>query len=109
MASIPRPKGDRSETSVPTEMASVPPQTPMLDHSFTLQAIMELKGSFGVLLTKTDRLISDVKDQGEKIDQLRHQVTFVRGALWVVGAILVAAIGLATWYLSGRISITLKP
>jgi hypothetical protein len=66
-----------SQTTVPTEFANVTPPTVMLDHSFTLQAVMELQKSVAELGTKTDRLIKDVEGQGTKIDAVRHQ-NFVR-------------------------------
>ena len=60
----------------PTQFASTtPPQTTMLDHSFTLQAIMDLKGTVASLGTKVDRLITDVGKQGEKIEAVHHQIS----------------------------------
>ena len=84
-------------------MPSVPPpgQTPMLDHSFTLQAIMELQKTIGDLSAKTDRLITDVAGHGTKIERIGHQISFVKGALWVIGALIVltsTAIGLYLKY-----------
>jgi len=61
----------------------------MLDHSFTLQAIMDLTKSVGELTARTDRLIGDVKSQSEKLDEVRHKITFVKGAIWVIGGLLV--------------------
>jgi hypothetical protein len=66
----------------------------MMDHSFTLQAIMDLKGSVATLATKVDRLIEDVAKQGGKLDAVQHQISFVRGAMWVIGGLL--GIALAT-------------
>ncbi|HZF30400.1 MAG TPA: hypothetical protein VE907_14885 [Gammaproteobacteria bacterium] len=63
----------------------------MLDHSFTLQAVMELHRSVAELATKTDRLIQDVETQGTKLDGISHQVSFVKGALWVFGGLIVLA------------------
>jgi hypothetical protein len=73
----------------------------MLDHSFTLQAIMEVQKTIGDLTAKTERLISDVAGHGTKIDGIRHQIAFVKGALWVIGALVVissTAIGLYLRY-----------
>src|SRR5207253_10278462 len=53
--------------------------SPMLDHSFTLQAVMDLKGTVSSLGTKVDRLIDDVGKQGDKIDTIRNQISFVKG------------------------------
>jgi hypothetical protein len=49
----------------------------------------------GKLTTKVDRLIEDVDKHGDKIDAVRHQVSFVKGAFWVFsGLIAIATIGL---------------
>lgn len=78
----------------PSQFASTtPPQTPMMDHSFTLQAIMDLKGTVSSLGTKVDRLIDDVAKQSDKLDTIRNQISFVKGAMWVIGGLL--AIGMA--------------
>jgi phage shock protein A len=53
----------------------------------------------GKLTSSVERLISDVKSMGEKVDELRHQVTFVRGGLYVISGILaVGAYFLAALY-----------
>jgi hypothetical protein len=59
--------------------------------------------------TKVDRLIEDVKDHGGKIDGLRHQVSFVRGALYVIAGVIVILGIAAGWYFNGRLSITITP
>jgi hypothetical protein len=79
------------QSTVPKDFANVTPPPQMLDHSFTLQAVMELQKSVVELATKTDRLIKDVEGQGTKIDDVRHQITFVKGALWVFGGLLTLA------------------
>lgn len=71
----------------------------MLDHSFTLQAIMEVQKAIGDLTAKTERLISDVMAHGTKIDGIQHQISFVKGALWVIGALVVIAGTLIGLYL----------
>lgn len=48
------------------------------------------------LSTLVERLISDVGTQESKIDNLRHQATYIKGAL----AALVVAIGFFGWFLS---------
>jgi hypothetical protein len=70
----------------------------MLDHSFTLQAIMDLKGAVSSLTTKVDRLVDDVAKHGEKIDTIRNQISFVRGATWVIGGLLALLIAVGAIY-----------
>jgi hypothetical protein len=100
------PSSGRDKPTVPTERdfaVTTPQTTPMLDHSFTLQAIMELQKSVSELATKTERLIKDVEGQGSKVEDVRHQISFVKGALWVVGTLIVfamAAIGVYLRFLS---------
>jgi hypothetical protein len=88
------------EPQPPTQFANVtPPSQPvLLDHSFTLQAVMELQKAVSELSTKTDRLITDVAAHGSKIDAVREQISFVRGGMWVIGALVGLAIALATIY-----------
>jgi hypothetical protein len=78
--------------------AGTPAATPMTDHSFTLQAVMDLKGTVASLATKVDRLIEDVGKQGDKIDTVQHQISFVRGAVWVIGGLLAIALAAAAIY-----------
>ncbi|WP_129218840.1 hypothetical protein [Lichenibacterium ramalinae] len=78
-------------TSIPEVQASVPaPASPMLDHSFTLQTMLDVKDSVTALRVKTERLIDDVAGQNgkhdkisERITGIESKVTFARGAFWV--------------------------
>lgn len=88
------------EGEPPTQFANVvPPASPMMDHSFTLQAIMDLKGTVASLGTKIDRLIDDVGKHADKIDIVRHQISFVKGAMWVIGGLLALTLaGVAIYF-----------
>lgn len=65
--------------------------------------------SIGELTTKVDSLIKSVDGHGDKIDDLRLKVSFVKGAVWVLGALLAILVVAATWYFSGKLSITVSP
>lgn len=65
--------------------------------------------SIGQLGAKVDTLIKSVDEHGAKIDDLRQKVSFVKGAVWVMGAVLALLVILATWYFSGKLSITVLP
>jgi hypothetical protein len=94
MARNPRYEETR-ESSIPKSFPEVSPRFAQPTHDFTLQAVMEMKESLGQLSAKTDRLISDVKSQGEKIESMRHKFSWVAGGAAVVGflfAIILALI-----------------
>lgn len=85
MAKNPPP---RSVDTPPTDFASAPPRDlhPTSDIRFVIVEVAKL--------TKlTERLLSDVKDQGDKIDKLREQATYIKGAI----ATATVAIGVAIW------------
>ena len=65
--------------------------------------------TIGELTTKVDSLIKSVDSHGEKLDDLRHKVSFVKGAMWVIGGVLAIISIAVVWYFSGKLSITLLP
>jgi hypothetical protein len=94
MAKTPR-FGDTGESSPPRSFAEVNPRFPQPTHDFTLQAVMEMKESVGQLSAKTDRLIADVKSQGEKVDAIRTKLTLVAGGAAVIGFLFAAILAFA--------------
>jgi hypothetical protein len=82
------------ESSVPRSFPEVTPRFTQPGHDFTLQAIMEMKESVGQLSAKTDRLISDVKSQGDKIDGMRLKFAWVTGGVAVVGFLFAVILAL---------------
>jgi hypothetical protein len=60
----------------------------------------------GELSSKVDRLIDDVGKQGTKIDNVNNQISFVKGAMWVIGFLVLAIAAVVTWYATGKMSIT---
>jgi hypothetical protein len=84
-----------SDSESPRQLPSVPPPQDLYQTSDIRFVMIEL-GKVGV---KVDRLIQDVEGQGAKIDAVRHQISFVRGALWVFGALIAIATAAITLYL----------
>jgi hypothetical protein len=60
---------------------------------------MELQKTVVELATKVERLIHDVDGHGTKIDGVRQQISFVKGAVWVIGGLIVIASAALAWYL----------
>lgn len=61
------------------------------------------------LTTQVERLIQDVGKLDTKVDAVCHQVTFVKGALWVIGGLMAIMGVVATLYFGGHLSVTLTP
>ena len=58
----------------------------------------------GKFTAKIERLISDVDDQSTKLDDVRQSISFVKGALWVIGFLVFALVAIAGWLVSGQVS-----
>jgi len=87
MASRPRQSSESSKEAIPTDFPVGTPRMGHAGHDFTLQAVMEMQRSIGELAAKTDRLIADVKSQGDKIDRIRTTMAWFTGAAAVIGLI----------------------
>jgi hypothetical protein len=90
----------RKDSGTPSSM---PEGTPSLasptDHSFTLQAIMEMKGTLGELAAKIDRMRDDVGELSKKIETNCDNVAAINTTLarWATGAAVVVTIVLMLW------------
>ena len=93
MANNKRPpvEADRAET--PKDFPGVTPRDlyPTSDIRFVMVEV-------GKLSSAVERLIADVKSQGEKVDAMRHQITFVKGGLYVFAGVM----AVATYLLSAK-------
>ena len=97
----------KGQPPIDTSPEDFPNTTPRDLHPTSDIRFVMLK--IGELTTKVDSLIKSVDSHGSKIDDLRDKVIFVKGAVWVLGA-LVAVIGVAAvWYFTGKLSITINP
>jgi hypothetical protein len=86
--------------NVPTSFPETTPRNfAQPGHDFTLQAVMEMQRTLGEISSKVDRVVADVKSHGDKLDTIRSQISFVKGALWVLGSMMAVAIAGITIYL----------
>lgn len=62
-----------------------------IDHSFTLQTMMEVQRAVGALTQAISTLTEQSKEQGKKLDEVRMDVHAAKAAgktlLWVVGIV----------------------
>lgn len=100
-----------AEKKPPSEAASVPQEFPEVAPRdlYATSDIRFVMLKLGELMTKVDSLIGKVDKQGDKIDALEHKVSFVKGAMWVMGGMLAIISIAVVWYFSGKLSITVTP
>lgn len=87
------PRQENPRETAPTSFPETTPRFAQPGHDFTLQAVVEMQRSIGELCAKTDRLIADVKSQGEKIDSVRLRMAWIAGGAAVVGFLIAVGIG----------------
>lgn len=88
------------ETSTPQELPVTTPRDlyPTTDIRFVIHEL-------GKLTSQVERLVADVKGQGEKVGEVKDAINFVKGAIWVIGGVVVIVSAIGGLILSGKISI----
>jgi hypothetical protein len=92
---VARSPRDTDQETTPRRQPDVTPSYGgVIDTWQITEALMQIQASISALNVKTDRLISDVAEQGKKIDQLRIRFAWVAGGATVVGALIGIALTL---------------
>ena len=92
-----RPVPPPGESGPPTEY----PQTTPRD-LYATSDIRFVMVEVGKLSANVERLIADIKSQGEKLDAVRHQASYIKGGL-AVGIVLIGGfIAIASFFLSSK-------
>lgn len=84
-------KTTREIASEPTQeqLAQTKPlSTPLLDHSFTLQAVMEMQKTLGQLTQAVETLTQESKKNSDKIDKITLQIHGAKIAVYVIAGVL---------------------
>ena len=88
-------KGEEAPPQIYAE--TPPPRYAQHGHDFTLQAVMELQKSVGELGVKIDRLMSDQKSHGDKLDKVRQWVAAVTGGITVIVFLTATLVGVGRY------------
>lgn len=77
-------------TSVPSDFPQVtpPPYSGGSDHSFTLQAVMELTKAAGGLTAEIKGLRADVDKQSERLEKVETKLSGVTHKIYAAGVVL---------------------
>lgn len=95
-----------------------PPEGPVAPDDFPQEPPRDLYATsdirfvmlkIGELMTKVDDLRACSDKHGTKLEDLGHKVSFVKGAMWVIGGLLTIGLLVLGWYLSGKLSVTYTP
>ena len=78
---------------------ATPPGLQAADRSWVLQTTMELQKSVGALTQAVATLTEQVKDQGAKLDAMRHEVTAARASIKTAGWLLGGIAAVIAWLL----------
>lgn len=89
-----------SDTTPPRLAETTPPSYYTNDHSFTLQAIMEMQKTLGGLTQAVNTLTEESKKSRDKLDEISHNVFAAKKVMWVVGTILSFLAGSAIFILN---------
>ena len=97
-------------TTTPDDYPVAPPPSKLaaVDHSFVLQAIMEVQVSIGKLTEAVETLKAQSASHGAKIEELGRDVHAAKITIRVVGVLLTAAIALAGWLIKSGITEVVK-
>lgn len=66
----------------------------MVDHSFTLQSIMEIQKSIGQLTEAVKNLDSSIRQQGDDVRELKEKMSGVTHKLYAAGVLLAIALAI---------------
>jgi hypothetical protein len=92
---------ERGREAPPQRMAETnPPTVPMVDYSFTLQAIMEMQKSVGKLTEAVESLKEQTRGHGHKLDQIGKDVHAAKVVIGVVGSLILVAAGFLGWIIN---------
>lgn len=101
-------EANRTSSEVPHDFANVPPP-PMLDHSFTLQAVMEMQRSMGQqteainqlgrTINTLDSRTKSVEDELSKVNTRLAIAASILAILLVVGGYIIDKVWDSAWVL----------
>lgn len=95
------PSKARESTPPETVASSTPPAySGHHDHSFTLQAVMEMQKSIGSLESTVATLVSKLDANKASMDELKKKVGTVEKVIYASGVVLILALSLGGWMLN---------
>jgi len=97
-------KSTRSDQATPADVgaANVPQPMPV-DHSFTLQAIMELQKSTGELKECVKSLTKSLDRQESKLDEIGQTVNGINMKVYAAGVVLTIVVGIGAFVVNKAI------
>jgi|GEM_PF-3641616 len=91
---------DVKTANIPESLPTSTPSVTSSDHSFTLQAVMDLQRSAGALTSAVNALTKSQKDLSKKIERVEERLSGVTHKLYAAGVVLVLALSVSGWVLN---------
>lgn len=88
-----------SADTVPTSMPSSVP-SPNVDHSFTLQAVMEMQKSIGALDASVKSLTEATSALRASVTDVKDKVSKIEKTIYAAGVVLVIGLAAGGWMLN---------
>jgi hypothetical protein len=90
----------RKEAPQQPPIQSSTPISPMVDHSFTLQAIMELQKSVGQLTEAVNTTRLALEKQNQQLGKIEEKVSSITHKLYAAGVVLAIALAMGGFLLN---------
>jgi len=89
-----------SDVSAPKDFPATTPRDlhPTTDIRFVIHEL-------GKLTSQVDRLVTDVANHGTKLGEVKEAISFVKGAIWVIGGVVIISGTIISLILTGKVSI----
>jgi hypothetical protein len=93
-----KPGHTQSSSGVPDKLAQMTPQDYISpEHSFTLQAIMEMKGTLGELTQAIKTLTEESRNNRTLLSEISHKIYAAEWIIRIVGGLLSLIGAVAVW------------
>lgn len=82
--------------------------TPSMDTHFLLLEMGKLMERTDAQIKAVDRIDKKIDTLCSDVDAFKHKLSFLKGAVWILGGLIVIATLALGWYINGKLAISLK-
>lgn len=94
-----KPSAGADQNTVPDAPMTTPPASGM-DHSFSLQMLMEIQRAIGTLSSEVSGLHAEAEKASQKLDRLEEKISGVTHKIFAASAVVVVLLGIGGFLLN---------